>query len=263
MKYIDAHGHINFPDYDNDRDLVVSRAKEQEVSIVTVGTDLASSKRVIELTEKYSAVGADCWAIIGAHPIKEEGKYVDGFKKDEFLELARHPLVVAIGECGVDFFHSSSHDVEAQKKVFIEQIKIANEVGKPLMLHMRNGKNGENAYQVALEILKEHANVPFNFHFFAGNKDDLKGILDLGGFVSFTGVITFARNYDELIKIVPIERVMSETDCPFVAPIPYRGKRNEPVYVIEVVKKIAEVRGEEFDKVREKLVENARRFFGI
>lgn len=261
MKFIDAHGHINFPDYENDRDLVVLRAKEQEVGIVTVGTDLITSREVIKLTEKYGATGAEAWAIIGAHPVKEEGKYVEGFKRDEFLELARHPKVVAIGECGIDFFHSSPEDTEAQKKVFIEQIKIANEVGKPLMLHMRNGKNGENAYQVALFILREYAKVPFNFHFFAGGESDLNDILNAGGMVSFTGVITFARSYDELIKQVPLDRMMSETDCPFVAPIPYRGKRNEPSYVIEVVKKIAEIRGEDFEMVREKLVENAKRFF--
>ena len=123
------------------------------------------------------------------------------------------------------------------------------------MLHVRNGKRegdstsiptstkiGSNAYRDALEILKKSAKVPFNFHFFAGSTEDMKNIIEVGGMVSFTGVLTFTHDYDELIKTAPINHIMSETDCPYVAPVPYRGKRNEPVFVIEVVKSIAKIR---------------------
>ncbi|MES2216625.1 MAG: TatD family hydrolase, partial [Patescibacteria group bacterium] len=189
---------------------------------------------------------------------------------ERIKELAKHSKVVAIGECGLDYFHSKPEDMDHQRKLFIQHIELANEIKKPLMLHVRNERGetslarsplAHNAYQEAIQILKHHSKVPANFHFFAGTLQDAKDIVEMGNTMSFTGVLTFARNYDEIIKNIPLENIMSETDCPFVAPAPYRGKRNEPGYVIEVVKKIAEIRGEEEGVVVEKLMENARRIF--
>ena len=125
------------------------------------------------------------------------------------------------------------------------------------MLHIRN------AYKDAYDILKQNATIKGNVHFFAGTWDEAKLFLDLGFTLSFTGVITFARQYDDVIKNAPLDMLMSETDAPYVAPMPYRGKRNEPAYVIEVVKKIAEIRGEPYEKVMETLAENAVRFFHL
>ena len=130
------------------------------------------------------------------------------------------------------------------------------------MLHLRNGE-GKSAYKDAYEIIARRSKVLGNLHFFAGSIEEAKPFLDLGYSFSFTGVVTFARNYDEVVKYLPLDRIMSETDCPYVSPIPYRGKRNEPANVIEVVKAIAKIRDEDEDSVAKQLVANARKFFGI
>lgn len=201
---------------------------------------------------------------IGVSSYKERGFTSRGedFDFEYYKELAKHPKVVAIGECGLDYFHLEEGSVEKQKNIFIKHIELANELGKPLMLHVRSSKD-RSAYKEALEILKEHAQTPFNFHFFAGSLEEVNMILEAGGTFSFTGVITFAKDYEELVRSIPLDRMMSETDCPYVTPAPYRGKRNEPTYVIEVVKKIAEIRGEDFEKVRLSLVQNAVKFFSL
>lgn len=272
MKYIDIHGHMNFAAYDSDRESVIDRAAKDEVGMITVGTDLATSRESVALAEKNS----NMWATVGMHPTFVGESHNDPletgvaggkrpkqeFDLDQFIELAKNPRVVAIGECGLDYFHSDPKDFDAQREVFLQHIDVANKVNKPLMLHVRNGKE-KSAYQEAVEILKSKAKVRANFHFFAGTLDDLHSILEIDGTVSFTGVITFARSYDEIIKAAPITSIMSETDCPYVAPVPYRGKRSEPVYVIDVVKKIAEIRGEEENKIAEQLVENAQNFFNL
>jgi TatD DNase family protein len=275
MKYIDIHSHVYFPDYDADREEVISRAAKADVGIITVGTDLESSRQAIALAETHE----NMWAIVGLHPVDagDEGHVIAGntpaeiFDYEAFKKIAQHPKVVAIGECGLDYFHMP-FNAEYQREIFIKHIELANEVKKPLMLHVRNGKGGAenadktNAYQDALVILKAYAKVPFNFHFFAGSPTDLKDIIAADGNVSFTGVITFVRDYDELVKTVPPDKIMSETDAPFVSPAPYRGKRNEPAYVIEVAKKIAEIRaqnGDDAEMVLTTLVENAKKFFSI
>jgi TatD DNase family protein len=196
---------------------------------------------------------------VGVHPT--DNKEVQDFSVLE--KLAQDSKVVAIGECGLDFFHSGPEDIERQKEIFVKHIELANEVKKPLMLHVRNGKKDTTAYAQALELLKKYAKVPFNFHFFAGSVDDLKNILEVGGTISLTGVLTFIKDYDEVVRQVPVDRFMTETDAPFAAPVPYRGKRNEPAYVIEVVKAIARIKGESEEKVALQSVDNARRVFGI
>lgn len=264
MKYIDIHGHINFPQYDVDREAVIARTKDADVGMIIIGTDLESSRRAIELAEKYENI----WATVGVHPTDSVGHDHSAlvFDHDAFRKLAMHPKVVAIGECGLDYFHAEPTDMAAQRDIFIKHIKLANEINKPLMLHVRNAKVlGENgsAYEEAVAILKLHAKVRADFHFFAGTKEDVQAILDIDGMVSFTGVVTFARSYDDVIKYVPLDRIMSETDCPFVSPTPYRGKRNEPSYVIEVVKAISNIRGDGETAVSKQLLENAVNFFGL
>jgi TatD DNase family protein len=276
MKYIDVHGHVNFPAYDADRDAVIDRAHKADVGMISVGTDLELSKSAIELAEKNT----NMWAIVGLHPVfcgeshndpqetGNEGDHVRAkqeFDYQAFRKLAEHPKVVAIGECGLDFFHSGPEDVDAQKEVFIQHIKLANEVGKPLMLHVRNSKDASqpSAYLEALKILKEHSQVKANFHFFAGTMDEMNAILKAGYYLSFTGVLSFARSYDEQIKNISLDRIMTETDCPYVAPAPYRGKRNEPSYVVEVVKAIAKIRGESEDTIAKQVMENVKTFFNL
>jgi TatD DNase family protein len=190
------------------------------------------------------------------------------FDKEAYLKLLKDPKVVALGECGLDYFHLKEESIEKQKQALIEQIKLANEVSKPLMLHVRNGSTGSpqvipNAYTDVLEILKKYAKVKGDIHFFAGSLEEAKGFLDFGFTLSFTGVITFTHDYDEVIKNTPLDMIMSETDAPYVAPVPYRGKRNEPSYVKEVVKKIAEIKNLPEEEVASAIMANAKRIFGI
>ncbi|MEK7641923.1 MAG: TatD family hydrolase [Patescibacteria group bacterium] len=258
MKYIDIHGHVNFPKYDADREAVIQRARDAGVGMLTVGTDVSSSREVVKIAEAHEGM----WAIVGIHPT--DAVDITDADFSALQESAAHPKVVAIGECGLDYFHSGPEDMEKQRSIFIKHIDLANKLNKPLMLHVRNGKDSiHNAYQETIAILKERSKVRANFHFFAGSLQDARDIVAMGNTVSFTGVLTFARNYDEIVRDVPLDSLMSETDCPYVAPIPYRGKRNEPTYVIEVVKKIAEIRGEDVDTVATTVLQNAHQFFGL
>ena len=254
-KYFDIHSHLNFSDYNEDLDEVVQRLKDTETHTIVVGTDFESSRKAVELADKYEEI----YACIGVHPV-DDSKII--FEPEKFEELVKHPKMVAIGECGLDFYHvKKEKDYERQKKLFIDQIDFAVAHNKPLMIHARD------AYNEILEILeqlkKKYKNkLRGNVHFFTGEIDVAKRFFEIGFTISFTGVITFVRDYDEVINSAPIDMIMSETDAPFVTPDPYRGKRNEPIFVNEVVKRIAVVKGEDEEKVRATLVNNALSMLG-
>ena len=269
MKYFDAHTHTNFVAYKDDREEVIARAKEAGVGMNIVGTQFDTSKSAVELAEKYDNV----WATIGLHPIHTSKSYHDEqelgeggkeftsrgekFDMSAYAELGKSPRVIAVGECGLDYYRADKDTRDVQVKNFVEQIELANTLGKPLMLHIRN------AYEDALEVIKSHAKVRGDVHFFAGDWGIAKKFLDLGFTLSFTGVITFTHDYDEVVKNTPLNMLLSETDAPYVTPAPHRGKRNEPAYVEYVVRKIAEIRGEDPDTVGAQIMANAKRVFGI
>lgn len=277
MKYIDIHSHVNFSAFDEDREAVMARAKEGEVIVINVGTQVDTSKKAVEMTEQY----LNTYAIVGLHPIHtdvsfhdekelgEEGKEFTSrgeiFDKDAYREMLKNPKVVGIGECGLDYFRCTKESIEKQKQAFVKQIELAQEFNKPLMLHIRNNPKDEklNAYQDVLQILEEYPNVKGDVHFFAGSLEDARSFVARGFSISFTGVITFTTDYDEIIKDISLSMIMTETDAPYVAPVPYRGKRNEPVYVIEIVKKIAKIKDLSENEVAEQIIENAKRIFGI
>lgn len=255
-KYFDIHSHINFENFDVDRDEVISRAKESNTWMINVGTGLQTSKEVVKLAEENEGM----FAIIGLHPL-----YVneERFNEEEFERLIQNPNVVGIGECGMDFSRLKNEEEKViQQEDFEKQIRLAVKYEKPIMIHCRD------AYPEVLEILasfKEEVGdkLRVNFHFFAGTEDQARQILSMGFFVSFTGVITFAKDYIPLVNLVPLDRMMSETDCPFVAPVPHRGKRCEPGFVKEVIKKIAEIKGLDEEVVRVQIIENIGLFFKI
>lgn len=255
-KYFDIHSHLNFKDFEGDLDAVIQRLRDTDTHTIVVGTDYESSKWAVELAEKYDEI----YACIGVHPVDNPTRVFDD---EGFKELIKNKKVVAVGECGFDFFHAKKEeDYERQEKLFDTQIEFALEYDKPLMIHSRG------AYQELLEKLeglkKVHGEkLRGDIHFFAGTLEEAKRFWAIGFTTSFTGVITFARDYDEVIKNAPLEILMSETDSPYVAPFPHRGKRNEPSYVCEVTKKIAEIRGEDLGLVSNALVENAKRLFNI
>ncbi len=251
-RYIDIHCHGYFKDYAEDREDMMARAKEASISMIHVGTGLETSQQAIALTETYP----NNYATIGIHPAD-----LETYSEQEFTKLLEHKRVVAIGECGLDYFHHPETEA-TQREIFEKQIALAENSRKPLMLHIRDGKNGESAYKDVYDMLKNR-DVTGNVHFFAGTKDDARNFLDLGFTCSFTGVITFAREYKELVEYIPDNMIHAETDAPFVAPVPERGKRNEPAFVIHVIEKMAEIKGYSLDKMAEILKENAERVFKI
>jgi TatD DNase family protein len=278
--FIDIHAHVNFQAFNEDREAVVERALSANTWMINVGTQQDTSKSAVELAYKYDK---GVYAIVGLHPVHTAPSYHDEkelgeggkaftsrgeeFDLEYYRKLASDPKVVGIGECGLDFFHLDDDSIEKQKTAFIKAIELANEVGKPLMLHIRNNAT-RSAYKEAVEILKLHAKVKGNAHFFAGTWEEAKLFLDMGYTLSFTGAVTYPPkagmpDYADVIRQTPLNMIMTETDCPYVSPVPYRGKRNEPVYVQEVVKKIAEIKGLPFDEVKKVIVANAFRFFNL
>jgi len=276
MKYFDAHTHTNFVAYDEDRDVVIERAGALEVGMNVVGTQIDTSRSAVALAEQYEGV----WATIGLHPVHTAKSFHDTKELGEggkeftsrgevfdaamYQELGSSPKVIAIGECGLDYYRLDPQTKKIQQDAFIQQIELANDLGKPLMLHIRNGADAsENAYRDAIEILKSHAKVQGDVHFFAGDYEIARQFLDIGFTLSFTGVVTFTHDYDEVVRNTPLDMILSETDAPYITPVPYRGKRNEPAYVVEVVRALAGIKNEGEETVRAQLMENAKRVFAL
>lgn len=262
-KYFDIHAHLNFKDYDSDREEVIARCKEQGVLVNNVGTSLQTSEEVVALAEAHPHL----YATVGVHPTD----WQEGFDESRFHALATHSKVIAIGECGLDYFRiTNESDKDEQKKLFEKHIALAEEVGKPLMLHIRpapptagDSASSYDAYLDVLEILNAHPSVRAHAHFFAAPWSMAERFLARGIGLSFTGVITFTHDYDEVIQKVPLNMLIAETDAPFVAPVPYRGKRAEPLHVRQVVAQLATIRGVGEEELRQALLDNARRLFAI
>ena len=258
----DSHCHLHFSQFDNDREEIIGRLKEADIKVINVGTDFEESKKAIELAKKYPDL---LWASVGLHP---NDNLEEDFVIDKYRDLAKIANVVAIGECGLDYFRSPSKaEITRQKEIFEKQIKLAKELNKPLILHCRPSIGSQNAYEDAIEILKyENLNILNGngvAHFFSGSKETAKKFLDLGFYISFAGPITFASEYREIVEFVPINRILIETDSPFAAPAPYRGKRNEPAYVEFVARKVAEWKSLSFEEVANQTAENAQKLFQI
>lgn len=261
LQYIDIHSHLNLEPLSENQEVILQRMREGGVGTITVGTGLETSKMAIEIAEKNSNL---CWATVGFHPC--DGHVPDSESDwDEMKQLASHAQVVAIGETGLDYFRDQSPETkEKQVEIFKKHIALAVSVNKPLMLHVRASKGTDDAYYNALEILKsEQYAGRANFHFFSGSKQCMLDIVAAGFTISVDGPITFTNEYDEMIIACPIESIMIETDAPFAAPVPYRGKPCEPWMVVEVAKKIAELKEMELETLRLQLLENAKKFFGI
>lgn len=267
MKLIDIHAHLDFKDFDADRTAVIDRLREAECGVINVGVDIPTSRAVVRLAEENKMM----WATVGFHPADPEAQ-TEPTEADwqELEKLASHEKVVAIGECGLEKRGGrwEGGGEQIQKAKFERQVDLAQRVGKPLMIHCRE------AYDDLLEICKlrpSRSNLRANIHFFAGDLEQAKAFLDLGFTLSFTGVITFpvkspdgdhGASTHDVIKNLPLNKIMAETDSPFVAPVPYRGKRNEPLYVREVVQKIAEIKNLPLPEVEAALLKNAIAFLG-
>ena len=253
---IDSHAHLDDLRYDTDRDNVLQRAQTAGIeAIVTIGCDLATSQTAVALAHAHPNI----FATIGVHP--HEAKEIGEGWYESFRSLAQHPKVVAYGEIGLDYHYDHSPR-EIQRQRFREQIHLARELALPLVIHTRE------AQEDTVMILREEGAVDVGgvFHCFSGDMWLAKDALDLGFYLSFSGVLTFknATMLRDIAKTVPLDRIMVETDCPYLAPVPYRGKRNEPAYVQYVAETLAEIRGNgSLESVARATVENTKRVFRI
>lgn len=261
IRYIDIHSHLNLSPLKESRDEILDRMKEKGVATITVGTGLETSKEAISIAHAHKGM---CFATIGIHP----SDFVEADTFDKVAELASNESVVAIGETGLDYFRLPEDENERvsmkkeQKILFKKHIDLAVVHNKPLMIHARPSKGNMDAYHDVLDML-EGKEVRANFHFFAGDVSVAERIIRMSHTASFDGPITFARDYDEVLRLFPLTSLMTETDAPFAAPVPYRGRTCEPWMVEEVYKKIAEIRGEDEEVVRVQLIDNTKKFFGI
>ena len=275
---IDTHAHVNFRDFKNDANEVVKRALDKNIWMINVGAESKTSERAVKMAEDY---GEGVYAAVGLHPshlVEQEVEYEENgemikykSKPEEFdynfyLNLAKNKKVVAIGECGLDYKGITNEELRMkQKEVFVRHLDLAKEVNKPIIIHCRG------AHEDLLEILRLEAELPSGvMHFFTGNLEQAKKYIDLDFYISFSGVITFPPRkgesvgaYDEIINNIPLEKILIETDCPYVAPIPHRGKRNEPLFVKHTAQKIADLRGVSFEEVVEQTTKNANKLFGL
>ncbi len=270
LKYIDTHSHIHFKDFDNDRLGMMDRMTESGVGTIAIGTDLESSKQVVELASKESNI----WACIGLHPNDSD----EDFDTEAFKQLLtigqRGSLtnkVVAVGECGLDYFRSPSpQEILRQKKNFRAQIEFAIESNLPLMMHIRSSEGSTDAHDDVLKILKEYKaeygdKLRVHSHFTTFGVGLGKRFLELGATFGIPGVVTYksAPELQELVKFLPLESLVVETDAPYAAPVPHRGKCNEPIFVMDIVRYIAELRGEGEQVVQRQLLENSKNIFKI
>lgn len=288
-KYIDIHAHINFQVFDEDKDKVLKNTLEGDTWIINVGTQFDTSKKAVEIASSYKE---GVFATIGLHPIHTESSFHDHnelgeegkefvsrgeiFDKEKYKELARMGKVVAIGECGLDYYHLNEDSQEKQKTAFVSQIELADDLDIPLMLHIRNNPkdNSKNAYFDVYELIKKYSKrykdkkLVGVSHFFAGSVEDMERFKEIGVYISFAGPITYPPkieicDYVKVIKETPLDIILADTDSPYVAPVPFRGKRNEPLHVREIVKKIAEIKEIKEEKMAEIIVSNAKRLFDI
>lgn len=260
---IDTHCHIQFPQYDVDREEVIVQAKQNDTGMIVVGCDYDSSVSAIQLAEK---IGDGAWASIGQHPNDSR----EDFEYEKFLQLGKGSVqVVAVGETGLDWYRlPEGNDIEQEKarqqELFKQHIALSKALSKPLIIHSRD------AHAVLIEILRSSYD-PWTqgerergvLHCFTGTLDQAREYMQLGFLVSFTGIITFAFQYDEIIKEIALEKILVETDAPYLTPVPFRGKRNMPLYVKYVALRIAELKGVAFDEVRMQTTRNAERLFQL
>lgn len=239
--------------YDKDRDEIIQQAFSQDITHIVQSCDnLEEIKLNLRLTKKYSNV----YSSVGIHP--HEAKSWDDVSKITILDQAKNEKIVAIGETGLDFYYKySSPDIQIQ--AFKEQIRIAKEVSLPIIIHCRD------AFSEALEILKEEKPDRGVFHCFTGDLQSAKEAIKMGFYISWSGILTFKTTKDlkEIAKEIPLENTLIETDCPFLTPVPFRGKRNEPKYVRYVAEELARIKGVSLEEVGEITSRNAKRLFGI
>ncbi len=256
MHLTDSHAHLDFDQFDGDRDAVIQRARDAGlVAIINVGTDLASSKAAVALAEKHDFI----YAAVGFHP--HDAKHVNARVLDQLRVLTRHPKVVAIGEIGLDYYRDRSPR-PAQRQAFADQLALAAEMELPVIIHSRDGNC--RAHNDVVEQLRGWKGRGV-LHSYSGGPERLDEVLELGFYVSISGPVTFpkADRLREAAAAAPLERLLVETDCPFLTPVPRRGRRNEPALVRHVVEAVAQARGAPAETVAQATADNLAHLFDI
>lgn len=279
----DSHAHLNFKAFEGDLDEVIGRCQDMGMYVLNVGSQLPTSLKAVELARRQPGF----FAAVGIHPIHIWGDNLDPQEQAAHQEsagmdleavfagiadLPKEPEVVAIGETGLDYYRIAGDReaaVELQKEYFLRHIALARESGKPLVLHGRNGEAGD-VYDDMLAIL-DRAGLPDDrkrgvIHCFGGSLEQARSFVEAGFLVGFTGIVTFAKKSEQLQDIarqLPLDSMLIETDCPYLAPEPHRGERNEPVYVEQVARKIAQLKNLPFEEVVEATAANARKLFSV
>ncbi len=281
---IDTHAHINFSAFKDDADEAIRRSLANDTWMILVGSEYKTSNRALKYANKYEK---GVYATIGLHPIHledievknndENGNYefssrAEDFDYDSYEQLAKFEKVVAIGEVGLDYYHlDPKKDIQAAKKkqqdVFAQQLLLARSLDLPVIIHCRQAH--DDLVEILQEFRKKYNDIipadrPWGVvHCFSGNEDLAWKYFNLGLLISFTGLITFSKQWDELIRKVPLSKIMIETDSPYMTPEPYRGQRNEPVLVQYVAQRIADIRSIKMEKVAEITTATARALFKI
>jgi TatD DNase family protein len=251
--FIDTHCHLDFPEFDRDRDQVIRRAQAEDISyIINIGSSLKGSKDSVSLAKKYDAI----YATVGLHP--HEADKFDKKSEDLLKILAREDKVVAIGEIGLDYFKNYSKPTN-QMPQFLSLLELAKDSNLPVVIHSRQAEDD------ILKVLKSLMPLKAVVHCFSGSENFMKSCLDLGFFISFTCNITYkkADNLRRLVKIVPLDKLMLETDAPYLSPEGFRGNRNEPMHVKLLAKEIAAIKGFAVEDVAKATSQNAKVFFGL
>ena len=255
--YIDTHSHIYFNAYQDDVEGVLNRMREEKTATVVIGTDINTSTEAVAFAKAHSDVVLG--ATIGLHPNSAE----EGFNEAAYEVLLHEGVVLGIGECGLDFYRSDPLETfDHQQDVLEVQVDFALKHDLPLMLHVRPSQGSDDAHEEALKVLERKPGVRGNCHFFTGSLKMAKRYWELGFTTAFPGVITFAKELEEVVAAAPLDMILGETDSPYATPVPFRGERNEPIRVKEVYKKIAEIKHLDEEEVREQLTKNAIRVFG-
>ena len=253
------------PQFDADRAQVLARMQEAQMGAVVIGVDYESSAKALELAQAHDFL----WSSVGLHPNDNVDEVFDISNSEV---LARHAKVVAIGECGFDYFRQepSADEKQRQRERFEAHIALAAKVGKALVVHCRpsgaEAMQGKDAHDDCSNVLQNTGivqKVPVVIHFFTGTAELAQKYLDLGCYLSFPGPVTYTDMYDDSIRVTPLDRMLIETDSPYAAPVPNRGKRNEPAYVSGVAAKIAALKGVAAEEVEAQTAQNAQKAFGL
>lgn len=262
--FIDSHAHLDMEQFDADRDQTIARARDngiEKMVAIGSGTGPGSLDCGVKLAEQYEFI----YATIGIHP--HEAKLATDADFQELEKLAKRPKVIAWGEIGLDYFYDHSPR-ELQQQIFLKQMELAKAAKLPIVIHCRPSDKSENAWDDCLRLMEHHwksSGLGGILHCFTGSWAHAKRALDIGFMISFAGNITFpkAQPIRDAAKEVPLERILVETDSPFLAPVPYRGKRNEPAFVKEVARQLGELRGFSMEEIGHQTATNFYNFFHL